>query len=458
MRLQPRALVRIHQPDLRDPTRQGRRSGHVIGKRFGLFRQRLMSLVNRHRHPARRAIGIDQRRAQIISQRRPERFFIARRDLHLVQNLTALGRVPRQQLGKRRDLGPQRPLLALGLGPLRTGFGFASLGFGAGVFRLGHRLFGSLCGHLSLRLGLTRRFEIDRGPAQCRPGLFDSAAGLFRLALGAIQCLAAVFQQTPPGLVARCKPRHILGLLTQQRLALLQHRGRLFRRIRGLGQPPLMPLARLGKFGGLPVEPFDGFARVLVQPRFPVDVAGKLLDPARQRLDGLTRALLLIADRIALHHKPLHHRRRDGLFLAQRGQRLFGGGSMFDRLLRRPFGLRGRQHPLAQCDLRIGAGRVGLFPAAIKQHALGLPQLFPDLAIARRLPGLPRQLRKLRRKLLDHVIDAHKVRLGPVQLQLRFMPPLVQPGNACRFLKDTPPRGRLGIDQLGNLPLPHQRR
>ena len=107
---------------------------------------------------------------------------------------------------------------------------------------------------------------------------------------------------------------------------------------------------------------------------------------------------------------------------------------MFDGFLRRPLGLRGRKHPLAQRDLRIGAGRIGLFPAAIEQHALGLPQLFPDLAVARRLPGLPRQLRKLRRQLLDHVIDPQKVRLGPVQLQLRLMPPLVEARNARRFL------------------------
>ena len=38
------------------------------------------------------------------------------------------------------------------------------------------------------------------------------------------------------------------------------------------------------------------------------------------------------------------------------------------------------------------------------------------------------------------------------------MPPLVQPGNPCRFLQNHPPRLGLGIDQFGDLALAHQGR
>ena len=57
-------------------------------------------------------------------------------------------------------------------------------------------------------------------------------------------------------------------------------------------------------------------------------------------------------------------------------------------------------------------------------HLLGLAQRRADLAVARRLPGLPRKLGQLRRKLLDHVIDTGQVRFGAFQLQFGLVAPL----------------------------------
>jgi hypothetical protein len=50
-----------------------------------------------------------------------------------------------------------------------------------------------------------------------------------------------------------------------------------------------------------------------------------------------------------------------------------------------------------------------------------------NLAIPRRLLGLPHQHRQLLRQLLQHIIDAQKVLLGPRQLQLRLVPPRIKP-------------------------------
>jgi hypothetical protein len=90
-------------------------------------------------------------------------------------------------------------------------------------------------------------------------------------------------------------------------------------------------------------------------------------------------------------------------------------------------------------------------------RALGCAKLRLDLAIPRRLTGLPGESGKLARELFDHIIDPFEVRFGALELQFRLVPPLVEARDPRRFLQNPTPVLGLGVDQFGNLSLAHQR-
>ena len=167
---------------------------------------------------------------------------------------------------------------------------------------------------------------------------------------------------------------------------------------------------------------------------------------------------LLIVQRIALHLKPLQDRGRDGLFLAQGREGLVARGACSGGGAGLGFGLRGGGCAVAQFLFGPGARVVRLAPAAIQQQPLGLAQLFANGAIARCLPGLTRQLRQLAGQLFDHVVNAGQVGFGALQLQLGLVTALIQAGNPCRLFENAAAGLGFRVDQLGNLPLPHQRR
>ncbi len=89
---------------------------------------------------------------------------------------------------------------------------------------------------------------------------------------------------------------------------------------------------------------------------------------------------------------------------------------------------------------------------------MGGAQLFPDFAIAGGLTGLTGELLQLVRQLLDHIIHAGEVLLGAVQLQLGLVAALIKTRDTGSLFKDAAARAGLGVDELGNLPLPHERR
>ncbi|EYD73380.1 hypothetical protein Lokhon_00910 [Limimaricola hongkongensis DSM 17492] len=218
-----------------------------------------------------------------------------------------------------------------------------------------------------------------------------------------------------------------------------------------------MALPGLRQLVGLGFERAHRLARVTVEHALALHVAVELLDPRAQRPDRAARAFFLIEQPVALGLLPVQHGVGDGRLLAQRRQRGFAGRARLDRLGRAPVGAgRGLRH-LAQLFLGGAAHRLRRVPAQPQEQPLGPAQRLADLAVARRRAGLPRQRRELRGLLFDHVIDAGQVLLGAAQLQLRLVAPLVKPGNARRLFEDAPPRGRLGVDQLGDLALPHQR-
>ena len=456
--LQTRAIGARHQTDLRDPPRQNLGHRHLTRQRRHPLGQGLrLRIVGQHR-PARALFRPDLRRAQIVGQCRTQRRLKALGHLHPVEQLLSGGGFPLDQPRQRPHLGPERPRLALGFRPSRPRLGLASLRFGPRLVRRHQRRFRRLCRRRCRRQPPLGCGKIDRRLAQRRLRLRRRRRRPSGLGLVPLQGRPVVGQQPVRRLVACRQPRHILGQFRKRGFAPLQHLRRLCRSLCRSRQPRLVPFCRFDDLLLLPVQPRDGFARIAVQPRLALQIAAQLLDPALQRLDHLQRTGFLIVQRIALHHQPLQHRPGNRLFLAQGRQRLLGPGPRPDRHPRRDLGPRRRPRPPGQVGLCRRPPEVRLAPAAIKQHPLGAAQLLADLAVAGGLTGLTRQLHQLLGHLLDHVIDAQKVLLGPVQLQFGLVAALIQTRYPRRLFQNPPPVLRLGIDQLGNLPLPHQGR
>ena len=177
-----------------------------------------------------------------------------------------------------------------------------------------------------------------------------------------------------------------------------------------------------------------------------------------QRGDLVAGGGLLIGQGVALHLKPLQHGGGNRLFLAQGRQ---GGVGLFARaggLTGGGFGLRRGGDHAAQHLFGAQPGLIGLAPAAIEQQPFGMAQVFADGAVAGGLFGLTRQLRQLRGELFDHIVDAQQVGLGILELELGFVAALVEARNTGRLLEDATSVLGLGIDQLADLALTHQRR
>ena len=308
------------------------------------------------------------------------------------------------------------------------------------------------------RLLLLRGFKFNRRSVQRLLRGGHGIAGFHRFPFGAGQGFAAVFQHPVGRLVTGRQTRHIFGAFGQIRLAVLQHRCRLVRSICGGFQLLGMALARLEQFPRFPFQPLDHFARVTVQPRLAFNIAGQLHDPVAQRFNRLHGAGFLIRQGIALHLKPLQYGGGNRFFLAQRRQ----GIVQFDpqRLGLAGGGFRSRRsrNPFTQFRLGHQSRLVSLAPAAVQQHPFGAAQFFANRPIPRGLPGLTLQLRQLPGQLFDHIIDPRQILLGAFQLQFGLVPPLIQAGNPGGFFQNAAAVFRLGVDQFGNLPLPHQRR
>ena len=154
----------------------------------------------------------------------------------------------------------------------------------------------------------------------------------------------------------------------------------------------------------------------------------------------------------------MHDGGGDGLVPAQGREGGLGGGADAVGLAGGGLGAGGVGGAFAELFLGRGAGLVGLFPAAVEEQALGMAQVFADLAVAGGLAGLTFELGQLGGELFDDVVDAGEVLFGAVQLQLGLVSALVEPGNAGGLFEDAAAGLGLGVDQLGNLALPDKRR
>ena len=91
-------------------------------------------------------------------------------------------------------------------------------------------------------------------------------------------------------------------------------------------------------------------------------------------------------------------------------------------------------------------------------EGLGLADLPRQLFVASRLPRLPFQALDLRIELAQDVAHARQIALGGAQAQLGLMPAAVQPRDPGRVFQNAPPLIGLGVDDLADLSLTHQRR
>ena len=456
-RLQPGAVFGLDKTDLRHPAAEHRGRAHMCHKRRDPRGQRLRRLVIGQQRPAR-PLGLDRRRAQIVGQRRAERLFEPGIDPHLVEHLVAGAGVAFEEVGERRHFGPERGDFALGLGPRRPRLGLAGLRLAAGLVGGHQRRLGLFGAGGKPRLRGLGPGEGGARRLQRRSGLVHGHGGTGLFGFAARQRLAVVFEQPLGRLVPRSKPCDLLVEPGQRVLARLGRHQRPTRLLGGIRQPILVALARPGDLAAFPLQPFDGLAGIAVQCFLALGIAHQLRDPALQRLDPVRGLRLLVGKLIARHLEALQDRRRDGFFLAQGRQPVFRLDPRPGRSPRRRLGLRGGFRFVGQHLLGGQPRLVGLLPAPVQEQPLGLPQLRPDRPVARRLLGLASELGELVGELFDHVVDAGEVGLGALELQLRLVAALVQPRDPRRFLEDPAAVLRLGVDQLGDLALAHQRR
>ena len=159
-----------------------------------------------------------------------------------------------------------------------------------------------------------------------------------------------------------------------------------------------------------------------------------------------------------LHLEALQHRRLGRLLLAQGldpVRRLgLGGHRLGFRLRRPPQRLQGGgQLRLVGIDLALR-----LQPAQVQHDGIQPADIGGQLLVASRLARLALQALDLRIELPQHVVEARQIRLRRSQPQLRLVAAAVQPGDAGGILQDAAALVGLGVDDLADLALAHQRR
>jgi hypothetical protein len=110
------------------------------------------------------------------------------------------------------------------------------------------------------------------------------------------------------------------------------------------------------------------------------------------------------------------------------------------------------------------AGALGLFdlfirvdPAQVIERGFLLAHLGGDFAVADRLARLPLQGRHLACELGDHVFQPLQIVLGAAQAQFRLMAAHMQAGNAGGIFQHAAALVRLGLDDLADPALMHER-
>ena len=398
------------------------------------------------------------RRIEVVAQRGGERHLVSRLDLDLVEHrrqAAVAGR--REQLGQRLDLGLELAGRKTGLG------GSLALGFGVG----GRGLHGFLCrqrlaldaGDLGHQLLAALGGGLELGGVG---GAADDLAGLGiergELALELGDLLLALAPLRLQALPARAGLGRGNGELAQARLGTFEGG---FRLIVG-GKRLLLEVAgqagRVGERDGLRLEARDGLLGFGDQRLLARHVAAELLDAGLELLLPVGGALRLALQILLLDLEAGEDGALGRFLIAQRLQLAGGFGLGSDRL---GLGLGGAPH-LLQRRGEIGFPGIDLAlrirPLQVEDDGLELADLGRDLLVAPRLAGLPLQALDLRVELAQDVVEAGEIAFGGAQPQLRLVAAAVQAGDAGGVLQDAPALLGLGVDQLADLPLAHQRR
>ena len=240
------------------------------------------------------------------------------------------------------------------------------------------------------------------------------------------------------------------------RLRFTQRRRRCLRGCLGLRDARSLALPHRGKRIPFLLQRAHGVGGVTLLGLLPLGVPGDLLEPALDGPDGALGPAQPVLELVLLDPRPLQDGAGDDLFLARGGRggvRALAGRTRFSR---GGLGAAGLAQAFAQRGARGFQRLVRLLPAAPEEGALRPAQPDADLAVARGRLRLPRQMRKLLRQRLQEVLDPLEVPLGPAQLQLGLVTALVEAGDPRRLLQDAALGLGLGVDQFGDLSLPHQ--
>ena len=459
-----RAALFGDDSDLGQTPRQFGRRVHVGGKSFDALGQRRVFGRHARTGPAHRR-GLVHRCVEVVAKHGADRLLVALVDADAVDD-----RRPQVLAFAVQDLGDG---LGFGFEPLGPLVGFLQwsarrFDAGAGSFELPSRggMFGLAFSAQAFRLRERLLRALDRRAQRIE---IAEAAGLLRqrlgLALHVCDLLIDARQTVAMGPYVRFELVTFRGEVGQ-RAGQFRERGL----CRGEGcfrlRRPLVDAAAgldarldlLLQLGVLGLQPPQGVIGIGGLPLLALDVGCKLRQPAIEFGGALLRALLLAVERLARAGEALQSGGGAGFRLAQRRQfgrafRLEAGGF---RLLAGAFG----QFANVQIVNSGGFRHLGLRvqPAQVEQHGLGLAHFRRDVAIADRLPRLLLEAIHLAGELADHVLDAGEIGFGGLQPQFGFMASCMQAGDAGGVLQHATALFGLGLDDLADLALMHQRR
>ena len=199
-------------------------------------------------------------------------------------------------------------------------------------------------------------------------------------------------------------------------------------------------------------------AGVVQQVLLARQVGGDLRHALVEFAAPLFGAALFLVERIALVRDALQHRCTDGFLLAQARQPLAQFVAVA-QLLGGRAGVFGQQPRglVEACGIaRRSLG--GIFPRHIKSGRLELADLGGDLLVLGGLAGLALQAVELGLELRCDVLETGEVLFRRAELELGLVAARVQAGDAGGLFENEAAGLRLGIDDLGDLALAHQRR
>ena len=169
---------------------------------------------------------------------------------------------------------------------------------------------------------------------------------------------------------------------------------------------------------------------------------------------GGTRGLAL--EILLLDAQPAEDGGALAFLLAQRVHAL-GKARLLGERLRIRFRCRGElRQRIAQVAFLAIDVRLRVGPREVQQEGVLAADLVGDFLVAPRRARLPLEAFDLAVELAEHVAEPREVRFGRLQAQLGLVAAAVQAGDAGRILEDAAALLGLGVDDLADLPLPHQ--